>query len=82
MPTPNRHILWLSIDTYDPHGRLISSHLGARSVESHTDPQGIHDEVLGHLPPSFKQLTGDEVAELLAQAAGAPHGAWEQLSIF
>lgn len=77
-----RHILWLSIDTYDDEGRMTGSHLGARSVETACDPRGIHEEVLGNLPASYRQLTGAEVAKLVADQRGGPTPLWEQLSIF
>lgn len=82
MSQARRHIVWVSIDTYDQKGRITSSLLGARSIETHADPHGILDELFADLPASYRQLTGDEVAALVLdhQCGPAPH--WEQLSIF
>lgn len=77
-----RHVVWLSIDTYDAHGRLIGSLLGARSLLSPEGPHDVLDDVLASLPPEYRQLSGDEVRELLEQRAPAEHRTWEQLSIF
>lgn len=82
MAQPQRHIVWVSVDTYDSQGRMRSSLLGARSVETYVDPHGILDELLGDLPDSYRQLSGDEVAALVAGPGGGPRLTWEQLSIF
>lgn len=80
--TGTTHVVWVSIDTYSAAGAIQGTLLGARALLSPEDAHDVLDEVLRALPPEYRQLSGDEVRELLAARPRDAEPAWEQLSIF
>lgn len=75
-------MVWVSIDTYSARGVLQGTLMGARALLSPEDVHDVLDEVLSALPPEYRQLTGDEVRDLLAARPQHEARTWEQLSIF
>lgn len=82
MEDDTRHVAWVSIDTYDRHGRLVSSVLGARTLQDGQEGMQVLCTILDHLPPNYRQMSYDEVVEALANEDRPTSFTWEQLSIW
>lgn len=72
----------IAVDTYDASGRLVGSLLGARASSEHHDPHDVIQAVCDALPPTWRQMSYDDLVEHFSSVSWGTHEPWEQLSIF
>lgn len=78
MPT----ILTLAVDQYSDQGDLIGSHLAARASNVIIEADQVFACVTAALPPTWRQMTYNELVDHFAATRPADQSVWEQLSIF
>lgn len=77
-----RTVVTIAVDSYDAHGNITGSLLGARCSKVDHNMHDVLDHVMQHLPPDWSQPTFEEITDHLAKARSLNSDPWEQLSIF
>lgn len=78
MPT----ILTLAVDQYDDHNQLVASHICARASNVVVPADDVFASVTAALPPTWRQMTYDELVDHFGKTRGDDSSVWTQLSLF